>query len=226
MLLQTPEVAETTDKQHPVMIYSDGEFTETQISDDELLEYYNRARVSSDTQVYYVCEQHPTSYSTQHIKESIRLEQACSADDYSVEDTTYVVLLNKLSKVEGQLTLRFLVTSKIDIRSVALELSKHNVATLTSLLQLLPNHNKLQQIISTLNDRKIKPGRSIYKRVKRRALEYLKDLNPDDYNSILTVHSLWNELLADYPMLTLARGKLNKDTLKRVADYIKLVDSK
>ena len=225
MRLQQPEVAETTDKQHPVMIYSDGEFTETQISDDELLEYYNRARVSSDTQVY-VCEQHPTSYSTQHIKESIRLEQAYSADDYSVEDTTYVVLLNKLSKVEGQLTLRFLVTSKIDIRSVALELSKHDVATLTSLLQLLPNHNKLQQIISTLNDRKIKPGRSIYKRVKRRALEYLKDLNPDDYNSILTVHSLWNELLADYPMLTLARGKLNKYTLKRVADYIKLVDSK
>ena len=91
MLLQTPEVAETTDKQHPVMIYSNGEFTETQISDDELLEYYNRARVSSDTQVYYVCEQHPTSYSTRHIKESIRLEQACSADDYSVEDTTYPV---------------------------------------------------------------------------------------------------------------------------------------
>ena len=91
MLLQTPEVTETTDKRHPVLIYSNGEFTETQISDDELLEYYNRARVSLDTQVYYVCEQHPTSYSNQHIKESIRLEQAYSANDYSVEDTTYPV---------------------------------------------------------------------------------------------------------------------------------------
>lgn len=202
---------------HPVVIYSDGKFTETTISEKELMEYY----YSSDV----VCKPIKGQESVDQIKECIRVMHIRSP--YTLKVSHVVVMLSTAS-VNKQMTVSSinLVTKNQNLQSLAVEFTSSDVTLLKQLAGMLVLNTKLQQIVSLITDCKIKPSGVNDPDTRKSAIKYLKELNVGNYNCVITVNKLWNELLADYPMLTYARGRVSKDKVSQIAEYIKIVDSK